>query len=44
MPISGGRSVGIFRSQTQATEFVCYDLRVCDDGILIQHNYQNPGY
>jgi hypothetical protein len=25
-PTSGGRSVGIVRSRTQATEFVCFDV------------------
>jgi hypothetical protein len=44
MPTSGGRFFGIVRSRTQATKFVCYDLKVCDDGILMQHNYHNSGY
>jgi hypothetical protein len=35
-PTSGGRSAGIVRSRTQATEFVCFvsSLKIYDNGVI----------
>jgi hypothetical protein len=34
LPTSGGRSIGIVRSRTQATEFVCLSIFAC-----IKHSF-----